>query len=467
MRKKICLLAISFCLCAGLTACGNPLKKLPQATGENIYDEDKETTGNEFVDDLLDDLIDDGGIPGEVTSFVINDRNDKGDSKERSELKVEVTTETDTLEYVYHYVVDCRYRDGKWVMKTFSPDEDEESVVTPLKGVTQEQIKDILTKKVSSYDYTPDDRSDKPVTFTEDGITEIKINSEELVPGVVEKGTNPMDNLNITVVWTNGFCNYTGDFDLSCTYSLNSKTAEWSYKSIAHSSAYTQKLTEETEAALSDEKMTADLAGYPLITDSTFKTGLVLTKDTMESITFEDLVWSGKTCTRRAKIILADQSIFKVHVNADYTYSYNGSEWNLNGIRYRQGYNDGLNDCWASDNNLGGNYTGDVKNSDGTQYATVYFSITTVNEDGSLSGALKWVPNGTDADSVESVEFTGMYNERTMFVDVTFNQLRIKYGTGNWDYTNISRIYLRYNVETNTLVSTNYNQNFILTKAVE
>lgn len=206
MRKKVWLMGILVCLCVGLTACGNPLKKLPEATGDNIYDADEESTGNDFADDLLDDLMDEGGIPGEVTSFVINDRDDNEDSKERSELKVELTTETDTLQYVYNYVVDCKYSDGEWTMKNFSMDEDEESTITPLVEVTQDQVKDILVNKISYYDYTPDDWYDNAsFEFSEDGIVEIKINSQKIEPAVISTASVPADNLKITVVWTNGF----------------------------------------------------------------------------------------------------------------------------------------------------------------------------------------------------------------------------------------------------------------------
>lgn len=467
MRKKVWLMGILVCLCVGLTACGNPLKKLPEATGDNIYDADEESTGNDFADDLLDDLMDEGGIPGEVTSFVINDRDDNEDSKERSELKVELTTETDTLQYVYNYVVDCKYSDGEWTMKNFSMDEDEESTITPLVEVTQDQVKDILVNKISYYDYTPDDWYDNAsFEFSEDGIVEIKINSQKIEPAVISTASVPADNLKITVVWTNGFCNYTGDFDLVCVYDLGSEIVDWRYQSFTHTSDYTQELTEETAAALSDEQMTADLAGYPLITDSYyFNTGLVLTEDTMESITFEDLVWSSTSCTRRADIVLADQSIFKVHVIADFTYSYNGSEWNLNSVKYSPGYNDGMNNCWASGNDLVGNYSGIVRNNDGTQYATAYYSVLTVNADGSLSGVLKFVPNGKDPASVEAVNFTGAYSETKMFLEIDLEKyVRAQYGTG-WSYNDFRKVYLRYNVATNTLETTNtYQVNCILEK---
>lgn len=467
MRKKVWLMGIMACLCVGLTACGNPLKKLPEATGENIYDADEDSTGNDFADDLLEDLMDEAGIPGDVTSFVINDRDDNEDSKERSELKVELTTETDTLQYVYNYVVDCKYSDGEWVMKNFSMDEDEESTITPLVEVTQDQVKDILVNKVSNYDYTPDDWFDNAsFEFSEDGIVDIKINSQKIEPAVISTASAPADNLKITVVWSNGFCNYTGDFELVCVYDLGSEIVDWRYQSFTHTSDYTQEMTAETEAALSDEKMTADLAGYPLITNSNyFSTGLVLTEDTMESITFEDIVWSDTSCTRKAEIVLADQSIFKVHVIADFTYSYNGSEWNLNSIKYSPGYNDGINDCWASGNDLVGNYSGVVRNNDGTQYAIVYYSILTVNADGSLSGVVKWVPSGTDPSDVETLNFTGSYNEKNMFVDIDFEKtVSVKYGTKGWEYYSIYDAYLRYNVETGSLVSNSYNAKYVIEK---
>lgn len=461
MRKKVWLTGIIVCLCVGLTACGNPLKKLPEATGENIYDADEDTTGNDFTDDLLEDLMDEAGIPGNVTSFVINDRDDNEDSKERTELKVEITTETDTLEYVYYYVVDCKYSDGKWVLKDYEIDEDEESSITPLVEVTQDQMKDILVNGVYYYD--------SYAQFSEDNIVEIKINSQKVESAVIGSGSDPVDNLKITVVWTNGFCNYTGDFELSCTYNLNSDSAEWkyNYQSFTSTSDYTEEMTAETAAALSDEQMTADLAGYPLITNSYyFSTGLVLTEDTMESITFEDIVWSATSCTRRANIILADQSIFKVHVIADFTYSYNGSEWNLNSVRYSPGYNDGMNDRWASDNDLVGNYLGAVYKNDGTQYATVYYSILTVNADGSLSGVAKWVPAGKDPGSVTAVDFTGSYNEKDMTVVINLaEQQKIPDPTSRWGYhIYISNSKLYYDVETNTLTCYDYDTKYVLEK---
>lgn len=468
MRKRawLWLMGMMVCLCVGLTACGNPLKKLPEATGENIYDEEEDTTGNEFTDDLLDDLMDEAGLDGDVKSFVINDRDDNEETKERTEMKVELTVETDTLEYVYNYVLDCKYSDGNWVLKEFSLDEDEESAVTPLVEVTPDQVEDFILSYVSYYDYTPDDYSDDVYArFGECEITEIKINDQTIEPAVIGEGTDAIDNLKITVVWTNGFCTYTGDFKLTCSYNLYSDNPDWRYDSFTHSSEYTQEMTPETEEALSDEKMTADLAGYPLITDSYyFDTGLVLTEDTMESITFEDIVWDDTSCRRKADIVLADDSIFKVHVIADFTYSYNGSEWNLNSIKYSPGYYDGMNNCWASENNLGGNYSGVVRNNDGTQYATVYYSILTVNEDGSLSGVLKWVPNGEDPASAAAIDFTGSYNETSMFIDVKFDQIRIQYGTSNWDYTYLSSGRLRYNVETNTLICDSYQCKYILEK---
>lgn len=465
MRKKVWLLGAALCLCMGITACGNPLKQLPEATGENIYDEDEDTTGNDFADDLLEDLVDEAGIPGKVTSFVINDRDDNEESKERTELRVEITTETDDLQYVYYYVADCKYND-KWTLKDFSLDEDEDSTITPLAGMTADDVKDVLVNYVLSYDYTPDNYSDNVYArFNEDSITEIKLNSQDFVPCVIGTTDDPMANLNITVTWSNAFCDYTGDFKLSCSYSYRNDPPKWYYESLTHSGDYTQELTEETAAALSDEQMTSDLAGYPLITDSyNFSTGLVLTEDAMESIEFEDIAWGDTSCTRRANIILADQSIFKIHVIADFTYSYNGTEWNLNSIKYSPGYFDGMDNCWASDNTIGGNYSGIVKNNDGTQYATVYFSILTVNADGSLSGVLKWVPTGKDPADVAAVDFTGVYNEKNMFIDIDFANGVDPDGHArySWDYVNDA--YLRYNVETNTLVSSAYNQRYILTK---
>ena len=93
MKKKSLLAGLMLVAALGLTACGNPLKSLPEVSDENLvesYDDDKETYGNAAVDRLVKQFKKDDILKGDITSLVVYDREDNEESKEKSELSVEL-----------------------------------------------------------------------------------------------------------------------------------------------------------------------------------------------------------------------------------------------------------------------------------------------------------------------------------------------------------------------------------------
>lgn len=154
MKKRFILAGILLTMCMGLTACGNPLKQLPEATEENIYNEDEETTGNEAADEIIDVLTDEdeGGIDGDVVSFMVYDREDNEDSKKKSDVYVEIVIETDEYEFTGYFIVEMKYDDEDgWEVKDFEEDDDEDSIVKPLEGADEETVWDTIYYSLDSF----------------------------------------------------------------------------------------------------------------------------------------------------------------------------------------------------------------------------------------------------------------------------------------------------------------------------
>ena len=90
-KNKILLAGLMIMASIGLTACGNPLKTLPEVSEDNLvdkYDEDEKTYGKQAVDRLMKELTKSDAIYGDVTSIVVYDREDNEDSKDKSELSL-------------------------------------------------------------------------------------------------------------------------------------------------------------------------------------------------------------------------------------------------------------------------------------------------------------------------------------------------------------------------------------------
>lgn len=145
--KRFALAGLLLTMCLGLTACGNPLNQLPEATEENIYVAEDESTGNEAADAIIDFLTDEdeGGIDGDVTSFTVYDRDDDEDDKDESEVSVEIVIETDDYEYTGYYVVTMKYdKEDGWEVDEYVEDEDEDYICKPLEGVSVDEFEDYI-----------------------------------------------------------------------------------------------------------------------------------------------------------------------------------------------------------------------------------------------------------------------------------------------------------------------------------
>ena len=316
--------------------------------------------------------------------------------------------------------------------------------MTALNAVTEEEFISIMENIYSaSYDSTY-------VIFEDGEFTDVIISNEKVTPGLVNSDNYddryPKETATVTFTWKNDYCSYTRDIDIECLFYSD----QWNFNSYEFSEDYTMELTDESREALSDERMMGDLYEKAIYTGGN---DLYLTADMVESYTFEDYAFSGAVCYRDVDIVLKGTDIYTTHVTANYSYQYNGSDWELSYVSA---------DFYAVDQNIAGNYSGivyDSSDDDAESYATVYYSFIEVNDDGSVSGAVKWVPDGEDAASIEAVNFTGTYYMDSPYIYITLDE---SIRTGLLSY--LSYDYLYYDPVTQQLYARSYGRCYSISK---
>lgn len=230
--KKFTLAGLLLTMCLGLTACGNPLNQLPEATEENIYDTEEETTGNDAADAIIDFLTDEdeGGIDGDVTSFTVYDRDDDEDDKDESEVSVEIVIETDDFEYTGYYIVTMKYdKEDGWEVDEYVEDDDEDYICKPMDGVTDEDLESYLTYYVGNN--TEGMTTDIGEPYEEDGIYFCDATAE--------------------YEYSDSYCTYisAAEFTFEFCFSNGSKTASWEVIN------YTDNSTAIPNSGVSDDEL--------------------------------------------------------------------------------------------------------------------------------------------------------------------------------------------------------------------
>ncbi len=159
MKKKILLAATALCIAVGLTACGNPLKKLPESDDSvnwiEAYDKSEKTYGNQAIDAIVKYFDKEGVMAKEyIEGLYVLDRDDK-DNKEKSTLSVAVETESEYVRYTRCYEIEMKYDadDKEWEVKEHELEE-EESEKTVIKEQTEEDIINLISENF--YDYVDD-----------------------------------------------------------------------------------------------------------------------------------------------------------------------------------------------------------------------------------------------------------------------------------------------------------------------
>ncbi len=233
MKKKVILTGLLLTMCVGLTACGNPLKQLPEATEENIYDEDEETTGNEAADEIIDVLTDEdeGGVDGDVVSFTVYDREDD-DDKDKSEVYVEIIIEGDEFEYTGYYIVEMKYdKEDGWEVDEFETDEDEDCLFKPLEGPDEDILWDTIYYSMDEF-YI----DDMYFYILSDNMGDIEVLSED----IYEEDGVFYDEMKVEFEYIDYDCSYIMEYTITYVYYFESysQTGTWYYYDGEYPTSY-------------------------------------------------------------------------------------------------------------------------------------------------------------------------------------------------------------------------------------
>ena len=439
MKKKFLLTGILLAAAVGLTACGNPQKKLPDVSDTNFienYDDDKETYGNAAVDLLVKKLPKEVNIPGEITGFVVYDIDLGSENKEKATLYVQVASKTDKVEYVGCYEVDMKYskENKEWKIDEVQKDEHEEYLITPISEPTDEELTYYLADCIYSiYD------NDGYYMYIEDP-TNMKVNS-------VEYEIN--DTCDIV------YCTYDVSYDFNYyfyTVSAESKFTITLYAAIGDnpeetyfcwdssrtpdSKVVSKELDPDTAEQLSEEAILKDFDDY-MKTDGYFDS--VLSSSMFTEYSIDDVSFSTNSAYTDiyATIEIADG----VEMNYDFTMSYSYSDTDGWTIYSMSKYSD--TPAFEITDDFFGTYEGTLYDGD-DEVGTLRLNLEYKDGDGKIYGTAQYAAKDESFDDAEEVDIEASYYASYWEMDVAFDDY-IQIGQYSWEY--LSSLYLYADLE--------------------
>lgn len=395
MKKKVLLLALTVTVMASLTACGNPQKKLPAESDSSIWNESEESTGNDAADAIFEELEDNGALKGDVTSFTVYKRKDSDDNKQKSDLYVEVVTETKAAKYTNHYVCKMSYNkeSKKWKVKEYSLDEKEDSIVEPLVKVDDDMCLSALQENtywLSNY------YGDTYLYVTSDNLTSVTVNEANLDK---KAATCQAD---VTYVVDGGYAVYSRDASIDFTFDAYDE--KWRISDVTTESEFEMELSAETEEAFAGDKILADLVAYK----DSYQVGNFyydFADVTVSDYEVTDLSINGSSAEVTYNMTI-DGGLAEVNVSFDLDYYYSTENgWYLS-------WATGYPTCSVESVDLNGNYEAHYVGYSSDYDTQVYLSITDVEQEGNggtdynVTGAIRCITDdGKDTTATFTCKF--------------------------------------------------------------
>ena len=389
-KKLVAVLAVTMAF--GLTACGNPLKSLPEAGKDNVLEADLEEEADDLVDDIIEKIkeVEYLSDDTEFSSFVVTKRKDDEDEKTKSKMYVSVSRESEFARLTDNYIVELKYSKEKgWRVKdcTRNTDEDASTLVEPIKGPSDETIINDLENNYIYYnDY------DNNIYFTLDNTADIQVSpgtitafdpatatdtayvTEEAAPG--EDFNLQMPNTSSTYMTAftysikQGFTYYSGTGKVG--YTLSSDGSAWRYYTGGLNGDLEVTLDESVAEELSDDRMINDLEGYEFDSNLSY-VPLRFSMSDFSSYEFGACAPVGNNCDRVLKATVDKKGLYGAELTFTFNYTYENDEWKFNRIN--------LNKQVEFSDDMVCSYTGNVcvydtkKHTIGTSVGTMKIAI--------------------------------------------------------------------------------------------
>ena len=185
MKKKSIIIGLALAAAFMCTACGNPQAQLPEADKKvdlvEVVDEDKE--GNPVEARIIKELEKSDEVYGDLISVTVYEREDNEDERTKSDLYVEVVSETEMARYTSYLALSMKYdKDSKeWKVKDIEADDDEELEVEILDSLLDDEaIKESIAYNIYSITYELDGTTGYATISGSDSITGLVTDGYEL-----------------------------------------------------------------------------------------------------------------------------------------------------------------------------------------------------------------------------------------------------------------------------------------------
>ena len=421
MKKKLLVAAFALVTAFALTACGNPLKSLPEVGEDNLVDlVDDDEEGNPVAARILKELNKSDDINGDITEVTVYDRED-GEDKDKSEIYVEVVSETDMAEYTTYHVVTLKYDkdDKEWRVKEIEADDDEDIQIEFVNGKSDEDIIDDI-EYYEYYLYLDDGNTTYYVYLTDDTIQSYEISA----PTVDASDMSSIKiDYDVTMSLKDGA--YFSDVEGTVTYYFYSYSGGDEYLSYYDGTfdLVDKYIDPEIGDSLSDETMYSDFINEEYTVGYDVK--YVISEDIITDYYFEDVNFYSDYAYRYLYVtcepVAGAWVTYKVYL--EYDQASDGSytfDWSSSYISYAYDY--GVTDDFE------GTYSGMLYNDDDDACGTLELNVERTTEDGTFSGTLSVGGEETDVDGYLSTSSNGLYIYVSLDDSIYYNP------SDKWDY---------------------------------
>ena len=406
MKKKLMVAFAAVMAAFALTACGNPLKSLPEVGSDNLVDlVDDNEDKNQAAAAILKKIDKDDLAIGDVEEVTVYDRKDDEDGKEKSDVYVQITSESDMASYTTYYVFTMKYdSDSKeWEVKKYEADDDEDIEVEFTSGMDDEDILDDIINKEYSI-YVEDEEGNYYYLYpTTDTVSDFTVSEPEIT---VDSPEHLYINYDVTMTITSGMYFYSVEGTVEYSFWIEDGSEDL-YFNYGDYELVSREIDPEIGDSLSDEQMIIDFDSCEF--EIGYDNPYVVSSADFSDYYFNDIYFGSDYASRYLYYTLEVMDGVEVEYYAYLYYDYDGSTYSLdkyscyNYYNYETTYTDDITGTWSGD------YIESYYNDDGEKIATIDLVIDDYsNNQGYFYGTV-YVTETESGETTES-EFEGYYS---------------------------------------------------------
>ena len=406
MKKKLMVAFAAVMAAFALTACGNPLKSLPEVGSDNLVDlVDDNEDKNQAAAAILKKIDKDDLAIGDVEEVTVYDRKDDEDGKEKSDVYVQISSESDMASYTTYYVFTMKYdSDSKeWEVKKYEADEDEDIQVEFTSGMDDEDILDDIINKEYSI-YVEDEEGNYYYLYpTTDTVSDFTVSEPEIT---VDSPEHLYINYDVTMTITSGMYFYSVEGTVEYSFWIEDGSEDL-YFNYGDYELVSREIDPEIGDSLSDEQMIIDFDSCEF--EIGYDNPYVVSSADFSDYYFNDIYFGSDYASRYLYYTLEVMDGVEVEYYAYLYYDYDGSTYSLdkyscyNYYNYETTYTDNILGTWSGD------YIESYYNDDGEKIATIDLVIDDYsNNQGYFYGTV-YVTETESGETSESA-FDGYYS---------------------------------------------------------